>query len=366
MMFVRCPIGGRRLLPRFAAIAALSASVFLAGCHSNNEITATGAPATSAPIATVNGESIAAGEMFDAMQHYVPVKSQADLNNPSLTQPVGRVVLSELIQNKILIQMAKQKNAPVSDSEVNDRYNYIKALEEHSNTTLPFESYLASEGYTPDSFKNEQICPLIARLNLVSQGQTITDAAVKTYYDQHPEKYSYPAAVHIQRIVLSDKATAQLAQADAQKSGTFAHYMAQNVDDPLTGGVDGSDLAKWEPLSGSGVPFPPNLLKQLTAAKSGDVLAPMQLQPSQWWVIRVVQKQSAGKLPFDQIQSQVKLDALSEQGMRSVSVLEVQHALQNALQTANISIGPKQYQSLVIELRSKPKATVPASQAPAG
>jgi parvulin-like peptidyl-prolyl isomerase len=333
----------------------------MGGCHSSDELSSTGAPTTTAPVATVNGDPIAASMMFDAMQHYVPVKNQGDLNSPSLTQPVGRVVLSELIQNTILIQMAKLQNVPVADSEVADRYAYIKLLEEHSNTTKPFESYLADEGYTPESFQTEQIKPLIARLNLVSQNQTIMDAAVQSYFQQHPEKYSYPAAVHIARIVLPDQTMAQAAQADAQKTGSFKNFLGSNIDDPLTDGADSSDLAKWEPLSGPGAPFPPSLLAPLMAAKAGDVLPPMQLQPSQWWVIRVVAKQPAGTLPFDQIKSQVKLDALSDQGMHSASVLDLQRSLAQAVQTASITIGPKQYQSLVVELKAKPKPTVPAS-----
>jgi len=350
-----------RRLPVYAAISGLFLAGLLSGCQSNDEISLSGAPRTKAPIATVNGEPISASAMFDAMQHYVPVKNTADLNNPALAQPVGRVVLGELIQNAILVQLAKQKKVPVVETEVAQRYNYIKMLEEHSNTTKPFDLYLRDEGYSAQSFAEEQIKPLIARLNLVSLGQTISDADVKNYYDRHPEKYSYPAAVHIERLVLPNQAMAQAAALDARKNGSFKNFLGSNIDEPLIGGADSSDLAKWEPLNGAGAQFPPNILQPLLAAKAGDILAPMQLQQSNWWVIRVVAKQPAGKLPFDEIKSQVKLDALSEQGMRSISVLELQQALQLAVQTAKITVRPPQYQSLVVQLKAKPRSPAPAA-----
>ncbi|MDR3710902.1 MAG: peptidyl-prolyl cis-trans isomerase [Capsulimonadaceae bacterium] len=350
----------RRCLAFSAPASALIFVIVLAGCHSEDKVTPTGAPVTSATIATVNGDPIDAASMFDAMQHYTPVKSQADLNNMSLTQPVGRTVLSQLIQNVILIQTAKQKNVPVTDAAVGERYNYIKQLEEKSNTTEPFEQYLADQGYTVDSFEKEQIKPLVARLNLAAIGQTVADAGVRGYYDHHPEKYTFPERVHIQRVVLPDKATADAAREDAQKVGSFKNFLERSIDEAVTGGADGSDVPKWEPLSGPGVPFPPQLLTALQKAKPGDVIAPVQLQPGHWWVIRVADRQPAGKLAFDQIASQVKLDALSDQGMRSVSVIELQQSLKTSLQTANIEIVPKQYQSLIAQFKAKEEPVVPA------
>jgi parvulin-like peptidyl-prolyl isomerase len=323
-----------------------------------------GSPSLTEPVATVNGDKIEASLLYDAMQHYVPVKGPADANSATLTQPVGRIVLSELIQNVILLQVAKSKNAAVTDSLVDDRYNYIKTVEEKTNTTKPFDDYLAAEGYTPATFKDEQIKQLVARINLAALGQTITDAEVSAYYKQHPEKYTFPERVHIQRIVLGDKATADAAQADAQKAGSFKNFIGKSIDPPLTGGLDASDLPKWEALSGPGLQFPPQILNPLKAAKTGDVIAPLQLQPGHWWVIRVADKQPEYTMPFDQVKSIVKLDALAEKGMRSSSVIEVQQSLQTALQTANIVIGPKQYQPVAEQFKAKPRPMAPPMTSP--
>ncbi len=348
------------------AVASLGLLTVVTGCNTGTpSSSSTGTPKAAETIATVNGEVIDTSLMFDAMQHYVPVKSQNDANSPILTQPVGRVVLTELIQSVVLQQLANEKNVSVTPTLVDDRFNYIKALEEKSNTTKPFDEFLAQEGYTADTFKDEQVKPLVARLNLVSIGQTVSDADIDSYFKAHQEKYTFPARVHIQRVVLADKATADAARVDAQKTGSFKNYIPKNIDPPLPGGSDESDIAKWEPIGGSGVQFPPTLLNPLKAAKSGDVLTPIQLQPGRWWVIKVVDSQPEFKMPFDQIKGLVKQDLLAEKGMRSSSVVDLQQSLQTALQTAKITIIPKQYQSVADQFKAKPAAAQPMG-APAG
>lgn len=356
--------GSRALAATIAGVALAAVS---AGCQKGGDVTSqlSGSGKAGDVIATVNGETIDKAMLYDAMQHYVPVKGPSDANNPALAQPVGRVVLSELIQNTVLLQVARDKNAPVTDALVNDRYNYIKAVEEKTNTTKSFDDYLSQEGYTPDTFKTEQIRQLVARINLAALGQTCTDADVSAYYKQHPEKYTFPDRVHIQRIVLGDKATADAARADAQKSGSFKNYLAKSIDPPLTGGTDASDLPKWEALGGMGVQFPPTLLTPLKGSKTGDVLAPIQLQPGHWWVIRVADRQPPFTMPFNDIKGLVKQDVLADKGMRSQQVVEVQQSLQAALQTANIVIGPKQYQSIADQFKMRPVSASQPVQMPA-
>jgi parvulin-like peptidyl-prolyl isomerase len=338
--------------PAAAVIGVTTLIAALSGCQSNS----TGVGKSSGDIvATVNGDPITKDDLYNEMQQYIPPAKPSE-DTPA--EPVGRVVLSELIQNKILMQLTVQKKAPVTDAEVNDRFDYIKNLSEKLYTTQSFDEYLAAGGYTIDTFKEEQIKPLVARFNLTSAGQTTTDAEVQAYYDQniakHTRKYSFPLRAHIQRIVVNSKIVADAACADAKISNSFKNFAAQSMRLPFSSDADPADSPHWVILdspSQQSTIYPPEVMKAIKTAKAGDVLAPINSM-GWWWVVRVVDIQPASSMPLSQIKDLVKTDLLADKGIHSNTVMDLEKAGVQAMQAANIVINMKQYQSLVAQLKS--------------
>lgn len=354
---------------RLLAVAGISVIVAIfAGCHSSGTSNQTSADT----VATVNGEAITKDEFYEALQQHIPVKQREDIQSRSLTESVGQVVLSELIQNKVLMQMTTQKSVPVTDAEVNDRYNYIKQYAENTSTFKPFEEYLADEGYTPDTFKQEQIKPLVARLNLTSIGQTASDAEVTSYYNANSvpaptgdaPKYGFLQRAHLQRIVVRTQATANAAFSDAKLSGSFKNFVGQNVLPPSGGGVDPTDSPRWVVLDASPQQsfYPPEVLNAVKTAKKGDVIPPIKAMGA-FWLIRVVDIQPATKIPLPQIQALVKADELADKGIKSNSMMDLQRSVMEMLKAANIVIKPKQYQSLAAQFKGT-NAAPPVASAP--
>lgn len=349
-----------------AVVGAALVGAGLSGCHSNSSQSA-GSVDSGDTVAAINDDKITSADLYEAMQHYVPVKSREDFGSPSLEQPIGQTVLWELIQNRVLLQVATQKNVPVTDAEVESRYEYMKSLEENSKTTTPFDQYLGDQGYTKASYEAEQIKPLVARLNLVALGQTVSDADAKLFYDhdvanaaKSGAKYAFPQRVHIKRIIVANKEIADAAAADAKQSGSFQNFLSQNLARPELTGGDASDLPFWISLDGGSRELPANVIAALKKAKTGDVLTVANTSPKYYWVVQVVDMKTPYQMDFNSIKDIVKQDAMAEKGMSSSSVVELQQSMMTALQTASIKIVPKQYQVLETEL----KATAQGQQVP--
>jgi hypothetical protein len=289
------------------------------------------------------------------MQHYVPGENQADWNSEAATQPVGRVVLSDLIQDALLFQLASSKHVPVTDSQIDQQYEYIKYLVENTQTTKTFDRYLMAEGYSVDSFKNEQIKPLVARKNLAGFGMNGSDADIAAYYKKNIDKYSFPLRAHINRIVLSTKAQADAAYDDAVKTGTFNRYLPLNIESPVSGGDNGADYPRWVSLGGPRCHISDNLLSAMKSARQGCVIKPINVSPNHWCVIRVIEKRPADTIPLSQIPLVVKQDYMSDMGMNRHSIDEMEKELKTAAATASITVSSSQYDSLVEQMKSQPE-----------
>jgi hypothetical protein len=351
-----------------AVAGVMTVAIGISGCHSNSS------PADSTKsgetVAMVNDDAITSADFYDAMQHYVPVKSREDMMSPTLGQPVGQSVLWELIQNRVLLQVATQKNVPVTKDEVDERYNYLKLVEEKSKTTKQFDEYLADEGYTENTYKDEQVKPLVARLNLVANGQTVTDDEAQKFYafnvQKNTGKYSFPQRAHIERIIVSSKTVADAAALDAKQSHSFTNFLAQNMARPTTGGADASDLPLWLVLDVKSRDLPAGVIKALKNAKTDDVITVQDQAPGYYWVVRVVDMEPAYQIDFNSIKDLVKQDAMAQKGMSSSSVTALQQSMMTTLQSASIKIIPRQYQGLETELKAHAAAAPPqAMPAPA-
>lgn len=210
-------------------------------------------------VAQVGGDTISQLEFDDALRNQMNQMRQqfgAQFDESLFNTPqVKEMVLNKLITQRVLKAEARKENLGISDAVLQQTILAIPGL------TLPdgafdyqgYKNVLANRGMTPEMYENslrqdlavEQLTTavqdsafapktVISQINKIMGQQreiqsldfnasdfvkqvNITDAMLKTYYDQHSAQFSIPESAKIEYVVLNrDAIAAQTAVSDQE------------------------------------------------------------------------------------------------------------------------------------------------------
>lgn len=194
--------------PLTSVFSILGLALVLAGCKSGggNEI-----------MATVNGETISKDEYISHLERKVQVlvQSQQGPAQVPVAQPLNFQALNDLVNQKLLLQMAKKENVLPNDADVNAEMQY------QVTKRADFVKALTEQGLTLVDIKNELRISL-TRHNLLSKGIKISDAQVDAYIKENPKQFENPALVDLTWIVLKNAADKAKVDSDLRTGQTFA------------------------------------------------------------------------------------------------------------------------------------------------
>lgn len=187
-----------------AALAALAVSAAVAQVDPNRTV------------ATINGEEIKGGEYYRRMEFLPGVGKQ--MGNVVSEFPPGLLTLEELITEKLVFQLAKQKGVLPTDMEVEAEYRTRK------EDTPNLDTLWISSGRTLDDLKY-QIKYELTQFKIQTFGVTITNQEVDNFYKNHPADFTLPKRYQMRVIVVNS---------DTERDA---------VDKALQGGAKFSDVA---------------------------------------------------------------------------------------------------------------------------
>jgi parvulin-like peptidyl-prolyl isomerase len=122
--------------------------------------------------------------------------------NPKRMEELRRQTLDLLIEQELAWQAAQKKRVLVSAAEVDKAVEEVRAS---FKKTDGFARKLANEGYTEESYREHLRRLLSARKYLDEIGAAkakVTDAEVKQFYKDNPERLTLPEQVRARYIVL--------------------------------------------------------------------------------------------------------------------------------------------------------------------
>jgi hypothetical protein len=341
-------------------IAAVLISLILAfsvfGCRSSETMSSTGASSSdSDSVAVVNHVPISEADYVSEMQHVVPDTIPEAMQKI----PVGRLALQSLIQNTLLLESAQTQGVQVTPDEVDSHYNDLKLVQDQK-TTRKFDDLLKDQGYTVDQFKNEVVKPAVAQFNLVTKGVAITDADLQSYYQARKNTdFNLGPTVHVERIVVRDKATADSVYAAAVKDGNLNASSSLSLVSPSEGGASPLDYPVWiNPVLS---PQLKTVSKEMVSASPGGIIHPVLIDGA-WWVMRVIETRPLVQLPFDQVKSIVRWDLMSSKSDPTASD-NLRQLMQQTLQSANITVNLPQYQDLPAQMKGPAVSAIPVPPA---
>jgi foldase protein PrsA len=264
-----------RRRPRFISVAALLAStVFLAGML----LSGCGQSDDNKVVATVNGEQITKGDLYDEMY------AQA-----------GHEALQGLITQTLILQEGQEKNIEITDAEIEARMDVV--IQSGFSSQEEFLEMLKVYNLKQEDIERQVKIQLTTEKLLSDQIEPNEDEA-RQYFEIHQDQFAKPERLKARHILLETSAEAESVRAELAAGADFAQQAEEKSKDILTAGA-GGDLGIIN--YGETIPAWQQALFGLDEGTLSEVLE----GPTGFHVVEVLEKHPAEEPTYEDVKEQV-------------------------------------------------------------
>lgn len=182
--------------------------------------------------ATINGEAIYQSELD---REVTAIASQYNINLDSeegkAQRPeIARIVLDQLIDQRLILQEARRVNAVSTDAQVDEALADIKT---NFPTEAEFTAALKERNLTLGDLRQRLRMSLTAQnLQATVSKATVSEEEIQKFFQEHRTEYDQPEQVRVRHILLETEAQARLALARLRRGERFEDVAAQLSRDP--------------------------------------------------------------------------------------------------------------------------------------
>ncbi len=173
-------------------------------------------------VATVNGIEIRGTEYYRRMEFLPGVNKR--MGNSYAEFPPGFLTLEELITEKLVLQLAKEKGVTPTQNEIDNELRLN--LERDPKALVDWNSGGRTRQELLDAIKYD-----VARFKLATFGINITDQEVEAFYKDHPLEFTAPKRVHLRVIVVADAAKRDIVDRDLTAGKKFSDVASEQSMD---------------------------------------------------------------------------------------------------------------------------------------
>jgi foldase protein PrsA len=285
-------------------------------------------------VLTVNGEPISNAAFQDKLE----------------ASPGARNTLQQMVQETLIMQYAKSNNISVTDQEISDREDQLKANFPNGS----WDEMLKARGLSEDDVKQALREQIILDKALAKQ-VTITPAQIKSYFDKNSSAYDKPETVQARHVLVANLATADKVEAALKGGQDFAAVAKQYSIDP--GSKDkGGDLGTFR--RGQMVPA----FDKVAFTQAVNVISPPVKSQFGYHIIQVEAHTPAQKATLASATPRIE-ETLRQQQEAPL----IQPFLQNLQSKAQVTVNDPRFADLFPPTQAAPAAaaTAAASGAPA-
>jgi foldase protein PrsA len=251
---------------------------------------------------------------------------QMDIKIAGLSREIMQKALTQLVQQDLIDQYAKDKNVTVTQAEIDKDEADIKAKYPPGQ----FENILKQQGLTEQDVQSILRQQLILKKAVSSQVH-VSDADVKAFFDKNHTQFDKPEQVRARHILVADPNKAKEVLAKIKSGGSWDALAKQYSTDPSTKDK-GGELGFF----GRGQ-MVPQFQDAAFGAKVGQVVGPVK-SPFGYHVIQVEEKKPATKATYASVQKQIRDQLTSQQQSQQIPAF-----LQQLRTTAKIDVYDDRY-----------------------
>jgi parvulin-like peptidyl-prolyl isomerase len=247
---------------------------------------AAGALAAQKDIAVVNGQKITGDEL-----------------TKKLWWQYGAQGLSELIDEKLILEEAARLGLTADQKEVETRFSNLSA---NYTDKAQFEKNLKSVGWSADELRDLLRRQVLVRAVVVKDKQiAVTDEEAKAFFDKNKERLGAPESVKVSQIFVNTKAEADDAYLALSAGADFAKLSALKSTD--------ANLKKNSGAIGyiSKGMLVPDIEKEIFALKAGQYTKVLQTGNG-YSIFRADDLKPGQEASFDKIKDDLKTALLNQ------------------------------------------------------
>jgi peptidyl-prolyl cis-trans isomerase SurA len=209
----------------------LTCLVALSGCSSDTS-------ASADVVARVNGKDITAAQLEKQFQARITGAEQPPA--PEEIDDLKLQLLSQLINDQIMMELANQAGLNATDSEVDVKFSEFKG---QYPTEEKIQEALKQQKMTVDELKTElrKSLTLEKLINKeITSKITVSEAEIKGLYEKNKEQFNLPEGYHIAHILVTPAPDPQLRNTknDDAKTPDEARQKAARILKEIQGGKD--------------------------------------------------------------------------------------------------------------------------------
>jgi len=294
----------------FAAAALAAVTLVAAGCGDSDEI-----PADA--VAVVDGTSITRasldGLLARAKKSYTAQKRAFPKAGTSEYQSLQTQAVAYLVQRQEYASEADKLGVEVTDQQIAKKIGEVKK-QYFGDSETKFEKGLKDQGYTRATLEDDIRSQLLTEgiYKKVTGDVTITDADVKSYYDENRSNYTVPESRAVRHILVKTKAEADQIHAQLVAGGDFATIAKAKSLDPGSKDQGGKlTVSKGQTVA----PFD----KAAFSLKTNQLSQPIKTQFGYHIIQPLAAIKQGSVTPFAQVKAQIRTQLDSEKKNEAVN-----------------------------------------------
>lgn len=279
-------------------------------------------------IATVNDQKIPLKDYTTKLRITASVIDPVWAKQPERAKLLKEQVLGGMIDEYLLLQEAKRLGITASDEELSEEYARFKS----QYTEDTFQEMLKAQNVSYDDWKEQRRRNFIIeklRNTITPEANKITDAEIKSFYDQNIKEFQRPEEVRARQILVQKKDTADMIHSKIEEGENFAALAQEYSISPDA--KKGGDLGFFSKGT-----FPAVFDRVCFALPVGGV-SDVTKSEFGYQIFKVTDRRKARTIPFS----------------------EAKKMIQQSLQQAG---GQKEFEALITQLRLKAKVNVDAKK----
>ena len=265
-------------------------------------------------VAFVNETTIMQEDLADRL-HTLMEQGEFTAPDKQTLARLKKEALEELVKNMLIAQQARRQNITVTDEEFQQRVQQIQA--EYGGQDIQVILEQQGESYAEwERMQWETL--LLDKLVEVNMGAALMVSVeeAQQYYEQHKEKYDYPAQIRASQILAYEKELAEKALQEIRNGADFAQVAQQYSESQDA--TQGGDLGFFA----RGV-MPPEFDEVIFSLNMGEVSDVIKT-PYGYQIFKLTGQREAHHISFEDAKEQIKAMLAKQKRMAAVDLLMIE------------------------------------------
>lgn len=210
----------------------------------------------------------------------------------------GQIVLKDLIDQKVIEQLADKYDIKISDQAIEHELRLIQTM---------YGTSEQMKGSDEEKWK-EQIRNSLLLEEILTKDVIVTEEEMTDYYNKNKNLFDVPTSYQLSHIIVKTKKEAQNAVKELEQGSSFSALAMERSIEEFSAN-QGGDIGF---ISEEDDRYPPEYINMAKKLKKGEWSEPIEVKNG-YAIVMLQQKLEGKKYTFDQVKGQIRRQIALEQ-----------------------------------------------------